>query len=78
MELKAPDFSGLLAGVGNAFIDCDISVHNARISKLGERVHNIFQISNLDNSSLNQIQQNNLAEAIKSYLQQPKQIALAV
>ncbi len=78
MELKAPDFSGLLAGLGNAFIDCDISVHNARISKLGERVHNIFHISNLDTSALNEVQQNHLADTIRSYLQQPKQIALAV
>ena len=42
LELKAPDFPGLLACVGSAFVDCGISVHNARISKLGERVHNIF------------------------------------
>ena len=78
LELKAPDFSGLLASLGNAFIDCDISVHNARISKLGERVHNIFQISNLDDSALDNKQQESLAETIKKYLQQPKQISLAV
>ncbi len=78
LEIKAPDFSGLLASLGNAFIDCDVAVHNARISKLGERVHNIFKLSNLDNSALNEEQQNNLAEVIRGYLQQPKQIALAV
>ena len=78
LELKAPDFSGLLASLGNAFIDCDISVHNARISKLGERVHNIFQISNLDNSALNEKQQDSLAKKIKGNLQQPKQISLTV
>ena len=78
LELKTPDFSGLLACLGSAFVDCGVAVHNARISTLGERVHNIFQLSNLNNSRLKEKQKNNLAETIKEYLQQPKQIALAV
>lgn len=78
LELKSPDFSGLLACIGSAFIDCSIAVHNARITTLGERAHNIFQISNLDNSNLSEEQKNILAETIRGYLQQPKQIALAV
>ncbi|MEM7400992.1 MAG: [protein-PII] uridylyltransferase [Pseudomonadota bacterium] len=78
LEIKSPDFSGLLACVGNAFIECNIAVHNARISKLGERVHNIFKISTLSNEPLNDEQKTNLAETIRRYLEQPKQIALAV
>lgn len=68
LELKAPDFPGLLACVGNAFIGCNIAVHNARISKLGERVHNIFQISNLENEPLSLQQQDQLREAINKHL----------
>ena len=78
LEIKSPDFSGLLACLGNAFIECNVLVHNARISKLGERVHNIFNISGLNNDPLNDEQKTILAETIKRYLEQPKQIALAV
>ena len=78
MELKTPDFPGLLASVGSAFVDCNIAVHNARISKLGERVHNIFQVSTLANQPLNIEEQVKLKEIIEEYLQQPKQIPLAV
>ncbi len=78
LELKAPDFPGLLAYIGNAFVDCYICVHNARISKLGERVHNIFQLSDLENQPLNIQLQEKLEAIIKQYLQQPKQISLAV
>ncbi|MCY4421154.1 MAG: [protein-PII] uridylyltransferase [Gammaproteobacteria bacterium] len=69
MDLKAPDFPGLLASLGNAFMDCNISIHNAQISKLGERVHNIFQISTLDNQPLDPSQQQGLDHAIRQCLQ---------
>ncbi len=75
LELKAPDFPGLLACVGNAFVGCNIAVHNARISKLGERVHNIFQISNLENGPLNPQQQDKLRGAINKHLRQPEKIS---
>ncbi len=78
MEIKTPDFPGLLASLGSAFVDCNIAVHSARISKLGERVHNIFQISNLANQPLKIEEQVKLKEVIEEYLQQPKQIPLAV
>ena len=73
LELKAPDFPGLLACVGSAFVNCNIATHNARISKLGERVHNIFQISNLENEPLNARQQIELKTAIHQSLQKPQQ-----
>jgi len=78
MELKAPDFPGLLASLGNAFVDCSIAIHNARISKLGERVHNLFHISNLDYQPLDKEHQEKLRTVLLEYLQQPKQVALAV
>ena len=76
MEIKAPDFPGLLASIGNAFVDCGIDIHNARISKLGERVHNLFQLSNLEHEPLTKEHQLQLKEVILQYLQQPKQMAL--
>ena len=76
MEIKTPDFPGLLASLGNAFVDCSIAIHNARISKLGERAHNLFQLSNLEYEPLTTEHQLQLKEVILQYLQQPKQMAL--
>ena len=78
MEIKAPDFPGLLASLGNAFVDCSIAIHNARISTLGERVHNLFHISNLEYKPLDKEHQEKLRTVILEYLQQPKQVALEV
>jgi len=78
LEIKAPDFPGLLASLGNAFVDCSIAIHNARISTLGERVHNLFQISNLDYQPLDEKHQEKLRTVILEYLHQPKQAALTV
>ena len=78
LEIKAPDFPGFLASLGNAFIDCSIAIHNARISTLGERVHNLFHISNLEYQPLNKEHQEKLRTVILDYLQQPKQVALKV
>ena len=78
MEIKAPDFPGLLASLGNAFVDCSIAIHNARISTLGERVHNLFHISNLEYKPLEKEHQEKLRAVILEYLLQPKQVALEV
>ncbi len=78
IEIKAPDFSGLLASLGSAFVDCSIAIHNARISTLGERVHNLFQISNLEYKPLDKEHQEKLRTVILEYLQQPKQVVLEV
>ncbi len=78
MELKAPDFPGLLASLGNAFVDCSIAIHNARISKLGERVHNLFHISNLAYQPLDEEHQEKLKTVILDHLHQPKQATLEV
>ena len=78
MEIKAPDFPGLLASLGSAFVDCSIAIHNARISTLGERVHNLFHISNLEYKPLDKEHQEKLRTVILEYLQQPKQVLLEV
>ncbi len=78
MEIKAPDFPGFLASLGNAFVDSGIAIHNARISRLGERVHNLFHISNLEYQPLDKAHQEKLRTIILGYIQQPKQVALEV
>ncbi len=46
LTVHAPDFPGLLARLGEAFIACDVFVHSAKINTLGQRVEDIFEISN--------------------------------
>lgn len=45
LVVKAPDFPGLLARIGEAFIACDVFVHSAKINTLGKRVEDIFYIT---------------------------------
>ncbi len=51
-ELVASDQPGLLAQVGRAFVECGVRVHNAKIATLGERVEDIFFITDRDNQPL--------------------------
>ncbi|NLY59649.1 MAG: [protein-PII] uridylyltransferase, partial [Gammaproteobacteria bacterium] len=52
LELSAPDRPGLLAKMGKIFLDFDISVQNARIVTLGERVDDVFLLTDADNQPL--------------------------
>lgn len=52
IEIKTLDRPGLLASIGAIFMQFDISLHNARISTLGESVEDIFFISTQDNQAI--------------------------
>ncbi|MCH2338976.1 [protein-PII] uridylyltransferase [Pseudomonas sp. NPDC047963] len=52
IEVVAPDRPGLLARIGQLFLDFDLSVQNAKIATLGERVEDVFFVINADNQPL--------------------------
>ena len=52
IEVIAPDRPGLLARVGQIFLDFDLSVQNAKIATLGERVEDVFFVTDAHNQPL--------------------------
>nr|BAA75913.1 uridylyl transferase [Pseudomonas aeruginosa PAO1] len=52
LEVIAPDRPGLLARIGGIFLDFDLSVQNAKIATLGERVEDVFYITDARNQPL--------------------------
>ena len=45
LTIEAADRPGLLARIGRLFVEFDISVHSAKISTLGERVEDVFFVT---------------------------------
>jgi [protein-PII] uridylyltransferase len=52
LELIAPDRPGLLARIGRIFLDFDLSLQNAKIATLGERVEDVFFVTDAHNQPL--------------------------
>jgi [protein-PII] uridylyltransferase len=52
LELSAPDRPGLLARLGQIFLEFDLSLQNAKISTLGERVDDVFFLTDANNQPL--------------------------
>ena len=52
MNIETSDRPGLLARIGRAFIECEIRLHNAKISTAGEKAHDIFHITDHNNQPL--------------------------
>jgi [protein-PII] uridylyltransferase len=71
MEVITSDRPGLLARIGLALTDCHMRLQNAKITTLGERVEDIFFITDLHNQPLSQPQQyESLRSTITRYLEQ--------
>ena len=52
IEVIAPDRPGLLARIGQIFLDFDLSVQNAKIVTLGERVEDVFFVTDAHSQPL--------------------------
>lgn len=52
LELSAPDRPGLLARLGKIFLEFDLSLQNAKIATLGERVEDVFFLTDENHQPL--------------------------
>lgn len=68
LQLITSDHPGLLAEVSISFITCNIQLHNAKIVTLGEKVEDIFFLTNKENQPLNQEQKAQLRSHLKKNL----------
>ena len=69
MELVTVDRPGLLARVGRAFVNCGVRLQNAKIATFGERVEDVFFITDRSNRPLDdESQLARLRDTITEYL----------
>lgn len=66
LHVHAADHPGLLANIARALADANVKVIGARISTLGEKVHDIFHITHMDDSKIIHAQEQ---ETLTHYLQ---------
>ena len=52
LEINCPDHPGILASVGKLFVEESINIKDARITTLGERVEDLFYITNSVNEPI--------------------------
>ncbi|MDH5518562.1 MAG: [protein-PII] uridylyltransferase [Gammaproteobacteria bacterium] len=72
IEIIASDKPGLLARISRAFVDTGIRVHNAKITTMGEKADDLFQITDLNNRPIIEItQQDIISSKLISYLDEP-------
>ncbi|WP_218310897.1 [protein-PII] uridylyltransferase [Alteromonas antoniana] len=76
VELEALDAPGILAKVGHAFVDCQVTLKLAKIATIGERAEDIFIVSNDAGKSLTQEQQVALKKQILFKLDQLEDITI--
>ncbi len=68
LELECSDQPGLLSRVAAAMVKENVQVHDARIATFGERVEDIFQVSDANHQPLTEQAQQALAESIRNNL----------
>lgn len=68
LHLITKDRSSLLAKIGSVFDQLNIWVHRAKITTLGERVEDLFVISDQQNQTLNQERLTQLTRTLKETL----------
>lgn len=66
MRLTAADHPGILSSIGRILLNADISVHAARISTLGERIDDVFLLSNAHGKGLTSTEKQHIRRLLMS------------
>ncbi|WP_100655891.1 [protein-PII] uridylyltransferase [Alteromonas flava] len=74
VELEALDAPGILAKIGHAFVDSNVTLKLAKITTIGERAEDIFIVSNADGLALSPDEQVKLKKQILTNLDQLEDI----
>ncbi|GHB63415.1 bifunctional uridylyltransferase/uridylyl-removing enzyme [Psychrosphaera saromensis] len=69
MELTALDTPGVLAKISKVFKQNNIMLYSAKISTIGEKAEDIFRVSTIERTKLNDEQKASLVEALKLELE---------
>ena len=64
VRITAADRPGILSDIGRCFTEADIDVHDARISTLGERIDDVFLVTSIDATPLNNEQRARLSDLL--------------
>lgn len=64
LELAALDMPGLLATIGQVFAQCEINIHAAKITTIGERAEDFFMLSTREDQALTADEQASLRRAL--------------
>ena len=76
VELEALDAPGILAKIGHAFVDTNVTLKLAKIATIGERAEDIFIVSNDAGKALTQEQQGSLKKRLLFKLDQLEDITI--
>ena len=64
LEIVSTDRSGLLAIISRIFRDKNINIHSAKITTFGEKIEDVFTISNSNNQALTVEEQAELSNTL--------------
>jgi len=73
IEIVAIDRPGLLAEIGSVFQQSELNVHMAKITTFGEKVEDVFIVSNKDHFALSKVEQDQLESLLCNSGQAPVQ-----
>jgi [protein-PII] uridylyltransferase len=68
VEITALDVPGLLLHIGHIFQQCQLFIHAARITTIGEKAEDMFVLSTTENKALDHEQRTQLADVISNNL----------
>ncbi len=69
VSISTKDIPGLLSRIGQAFRDCGIRMHDAKINTVGEKAEDTFLISTTDDEAIHTEQQKQLTQRLLEYIE---------